>query len=202
MIILRLALLPLLVVLAVDCFPLLCASTGSPAAPDHETVEEHWPDGKLRLRKQVLRLEDGTTVDDGSFERWYDDGTMEYTAVFVRGKKEGTTIRYHRNGRIASRQQYHDGERHGLSENWDDQGRKVKEENWADGRPDGTWTIWKNGEVEWTHDFEHVDPDPETTRRGNHEEAPQCSMGDPDPVPDSDGPDVDRGRQQPSTRER
>ena len=201
MTILRLALLPLLAVLVVDCLPSLRASTGASPASDHEIIEERWPDGALRQRKQVIRLEDGTTVDDGPFERWYDNGTMEYTAVFALGKKEGTTIRYHRNGRIASQQQYHEGERHGPSVSWDDQGRKVKEENWADGRPHGTWTIWKNGEVAWTHDFKHGDPDPGTTPRGNNEEAPQRSMDDRDPVPGSDGADVDRGRQ-PSTGER
>ena len=30
---------------------------------------------------------------------------------------------------------------------------KVKQESWADGRPDGTWTVWKNGRVEWTQTY-------------------------------------------------
>jgi antitoxin component YwqK of YwqJK toxin-antitoxin module len=158
MIIFRLALLPLLVALAVHCLPPVRASSGDSPTPTHVTREEHWPDGTLRERKQVLRLEDGTTVDDGPFERWYNDGTLEYKAVFSLGKKEGTTVRYHRNGRIASEQQYSDGERNGLSVSWDDSGKKVKEENWADGQPHGTWTIWKNGKVEWTHEFEQGKP--------------------------------------------
>jgi len=195
MTILRLALLPLLAVLALDCFTLNHASSDDPPAPDHETIEERWPDGTFRQRKQVLRLEDGTTIDDGPFERWYSDGTKEYSAVFARGKKEGTTVRYHRNGQIASRQEYRDGERNGPSVSWDDKGRMVKEENWADGRPHGTWTIWKDGKVAWTHTFDHGDPDPEGAPRGNDEEAPQRSVGDSDPVPGSGGPVVDGGRQ-------
>jgi len=156
----RFALFPLLAALAAACASPARVRSDSPPAPRHEIVEEHWPDGTLRERRQVIRLADGTTVDDGPFERWYIDGTKEYEAVFVRGKKEGTTLRYHRNGRIASREAYHDGTRNGPSVSWNDKGEKVKEEYWADGRPDGTWTVWEDGRVAWTHTFAHGDPDP------------------------------------------
>jgi antitoxin component YwqK of YwqJK toxin-antitoxin module len=160
MTILRLAILPLVAALGAGCVqPLRAAVPDSPPGT-RAVVEEHWPNGQLRLRKQVLRLEDGSTVDDGTFERWYSDGGKEYEAVFVNGKKEGTTVRYHRNGRIASREEYEDGQRNGASVSWDDAGSKVKEENWADGRPHGTWTIWQDGKVEWTHTYVHGDPTP------------------------------------------
>ena len=194
MTILRFALLPLLAVLALDCLTPSYANPDNPPTPGHETIEARWPDGTMRERRQVLRLEDGTAVDDGPFERWYNDGTTEYKAVFVLGKKEGTTVRYHRNGQIASRQQYQDGKPDGPSVSWDDSGNKVKEENWAAGRPHGTWTVWKDGKITWTHTFDNGDPDPEVTPRGNNEEAPQRSMVDGNPVPDSGGPDVDGGR--------
>jgi hypothetical protein len=132
-----------------------------------EVVEQHWPNGQLRLRKHVLRLEGGRPVDHGTFERWHDNGRKEYEAVFSYGRKEGTTIRYHRNGRKAAQQEYRDGKRNGPSVSWDESGAKVKEENWADGRPHGTWTIWRNGKVEWTHTFDHGDPEPRrATPRG------------------------------------
>jgi hypothetical protein len=156
----RLALLPLLAALAVACVPPARVPSNDPPAATHEIVEAHWPDGSLRERRQVLRLPDGTTVDDGPFERWYIDGTKEYEAVFVRGNKEGTTTRYHRNGQVASRQEYRDGKRNGPSVSWNDKGEKVKEEHWADGRPHGTWTVWEDGRVSWTHTFAHGDPDP------------------------------------------
>jgi hypothetical protein len=184
---LRFALFPLLAVFALDCFPLSLAADDAVGEPDRATIEERWPDGTLRERKQVVRLDDGTTVNDGTFERWYADGTLEYRAVFALGKKEGETVRYHANGRVASRQHYHDGKLDGPSISWDDQGRKVKEENWADGRPHGTWTIWKDGNVEWTHTFDHGDPDPGDTTRGDDGDAPQRSMVDGDPVPDARG---------------
>jgi hypothetical protein len=156
----RIALLPLLAALAVACAPPARVRSEGPRAPRHEIVEETWPDGSLRERRQVLRLADGATVDDGPFERWFIDGTKEYEATFVQGKKEGTTFRYHRNGLLASRQEYRDGKRNGPSVSWNDKGEKVKEEYWADGRPHGTWTVWEDGRVAWTHTFAHGDPDP------------------------------------------
>lgn len=136
------------------------AGEAPPTPPARETIELHWPDGSLRERRQVLHLADGSTVDDGTFERWYPDGTREYEATFVLGRKDGVTVRYHDNGRVASRQQYRDGKRQGPSVSWDREGRKVKEEHWSDGRPDGIWTIWDDGRVEWTHRFVDGDPDP------------------------------------------
>jgi antitoxin component YwqK of YwqJK toxin-antitoxin module len=157
----RIALLPLLAVSAAAIsVSALRADPPTAPTPTHRTIERHWPDGAVRERKQVLVLPDGTTVDDGPFERWYIDGTKEYEAVFVRGKKEGTTVRYHRNGRVASREEYHDGKRDGLSVSWNPQGEKVKQESWSDGLPDGTWTIWEDGRVAWTHTFRHGDPSP------------------------------------------
>jgi len=118
-------------------------------------------DARSRDRRGTLaRRLIARAVDDGPFERWYSDGTKEYEAVFVRGNKEGTTVRYHRNGRVASRDEYRDGKRNGLSVSWNDKGKKVKEESWADGRPHGTWTVWEDGKVSWTHTFVHGDPDP------------------------------------------
>jgi len=123
-----------------------------------ETVEEYWPNGQLRLRKEVLQREDGTLVDHGSFERWHDNGEKEYEALFVHGKKEGTTIRYHKNGRKSTEQEYKKGRRHGRSLTWDDSGRLVKEESWSEGRPHGTWIIWQDGKVKWSHTYDHGKP--------------------------------------------
>jgi len=156
----RLALLPLLAASAVTGVQPVRASSDVPPRPGHEIVAQRWPDGTLRERRQVLRLADGTTVDDGPFERWYIDGTKEYEAVFVLGRKQGKTVRYHRNGRVASRDDYHDGKRNGPSVSWNEDGEKVKEEVWVDGRPHGTWTVWEDGRVAWTHTFVRGDPDP------------------------------------------
>lgn len=151
--------LPLVVLLAVAAVPARSPRSDAPLETPR-IVEEYWPNGQLRLRKHVVVADDGSTVDDGPFERWYSEGVKEYEAVFVMGKKEGTTVRFHRNGRIASREAYRNGQRDGPSISWSPTGEKVKEEHWADGRPHGTWTVWSHGAVEWTHTFDHGDPAP------------------------------------------
>jgi antitoxin component YwqK of YwqJK toxin-antitoxin module len=133
-------------------------AAGQPQVANVETVEEYWPNGQLRLRKQVLHREDGSVVDHGAFERWHDNGNREYEAVFVQGKKEGTTIRYHRNGRKATEQEYKSGKRHGRSVTWNDAGEVVKEEHWKDGKPHGTWVVWEKGKIKWSHTYDHGKP--------------------------------------------
>lgn len=150
----RITIFGLLVVFCAASLP----GFGQSPPTDLETVKEHWPNGQLRLMKQVLTLDDGSVVDHGRFERWHSNGKKEYEAVFVRGKKEGTTIRYHKNGRKASQQEYKDGKRHGRCLSWNDSGEKVKEENWMDGKPHGTWTIWEEGKVKWSHTYDHGKP--------------------------------------------
>jgi len=150
----RMTIFPLLMALSV-----ISGSTlGQPALPNVETIEEYWPNGQLRLRKQVLALEDGTVVDHGTFLRWHDNGKKEYEAVFVKGRKEGTTIRYHKNGRKATEEEYSDGKRDGRCVDWNDSGAMVKEEHWKNGKPHGTWTVWEDGKVKWSHTYDHGRP--------------------------------------------
>ena len=156
----RFTFLILVIMLVAGCSQRVQQVTVQKPAVSVELVEEYWSGGELRLRKEVLRQSDGTLVDHGSFERWHDNGQKEYEAVFVLGKKQGTTVRYHKNGRKSSHQEYENGKRHGRSVSWDAAGTKVKEENWADGRPHGIWTVWKDGKIKWSHTYEHGVPGP------------------------------------------
>ena len=110
-----------------------------------EAVEEHWPDGHLRLRKEVYRQADGSTVNHGRYQRWYPDGQAEYKCAFEHGRKHGVTTMWHRNGQVWTQDHHVHGVRDGVFRTWDDQGRLRKEEHYCDGLPCGTWTVW-NGE--------------------------------------------------------
>ncbi|MCP3981128.1 MAG: hypothetical protein GY716_17660 [bacterium] len=148
----------LVVVVVCLLVPFVPASAGEAADHEVEVVEEHWSDGELRERRHVTRLDDGRVVEHGSLERWYADGTKEYEATFVLGKKDGSELRFHRNGELASSRTYRLGERHGTSVGWDAAGNKVKQEEWSEDRPHGRWTIWSKGRVEWAHEFAHGKP--------------------------------------------
>jgi antitoxin component YwqK of YwqJK toxin-antitoxin module len=130
-------------------------------APDVETVEEYWPNGQLRIRRQVIREPDGTLIDHGPYTSWYDNGQKEYEAVFVHGKKDGVVTRWHRNGQKWMEERYAHGKKHGTTYVWDEAGRKRKEENYSNGKPHGTWTVWDaEGRVKWQATFEHGRPQP------------------------------------------
>ena len=130
-------------------------------AEEVETVEEHWPNGQLRLRKQVVHEPDGTLADHGTYTSWYDNGQKEYEAVFVHGKKHGVVTRWHKNGGTWMEEHYENGKKHGATFVWDEAGRKRKEENYFDGRPHGTWTVWDaSGRIKWQGRFDHGNPQP------------------------------------------
>ncbi len=126
---------------------------------DVRVVEDHWPDGKLRLRKHVLANSDGTTVDHGAFTRWYDNGVKEYEGLFIRRKVHGLETTWHRNGQKRTEQHYDHGLRHGPRFGWDDAGRLRQEEHYVRDKPDGTWTVWDaHGKLKWRGEFDNSVP--------------------------------------------
>ena len=143
------------------------AMTRTAATSEPEVTEEYWPNGNLRIRREVIRAADGTLVNHGNYQRWYPDGQEEYEAVFVNGKKHGTTTLWHKNGRKWTEEQYVNGLKHGTRRIWDEEGVLRKEEQYADGKPHGTWTLWdKSGNIKWRTSFDHGRPQPQRAHRG------------------------------------
>jgi antitoxin component YwqK of YwqJK toxin-antitoxin module len=124
-----------------------------------EVVEEHWPNGALRLRKEVLRSSDGAVVDHGKYETWYDNGRLEYEGAFVQGKADGIARRFHRNGQKAVEESLAKGLRQGPRFSWDEGGVLRKEEHFTDDLPDGVWTTWDDkGKIKAQQRFERGVP--------------------------------------------
>jgi antitoxin component YwqK of YwqJK toxin-antitoxin module len=148
------------------CLPFGCTHGGrsaSAARPGEQVqaVEEYWPNGKLRLRKQVLKTPDGALVNHGAYTRWHDSGRKEYEAVYVEGKLEGVETTWHKNGQKWIEAHYADGQKHGPRYIWNESGTKIKEEHYVHGKPSGTWTSWKSsGKIRSQHTFEDNNTDP------------------------------------------
>lgn len=124
-----------------------------------ELVEQYWPDGTPRLRKEVLENPDGTPVNHGTYTRWHDNGRKEYEAIFIQGKKEGTATFWHKNGRTWTEEHYVNGRKHGPRYTWDENGTKRKEEHFFEGKPHGTWTVWNaKGRIKSQAHFDHGNP--------------------------------------------
>ncbi|MHC4698800.1 MAG: toxin-antitoxin system YwqK family antitoxin [Planctomycetota bacterium] len=143
-----------------------CLRSAGKASLSHLTenvkvLEESWPDGTPRLRRQVLEDAVGMLLNHGSYVRWHNNGQKHYEATFALGKKQGTATLWHRNGRKWIEEHYLDGEKHGARRIWNEDGRKRKEEHFERGKPHGTWTIWRdNGEIQYQQSFDHGTPLP------------------------------------------
>ncbi len=162
--------LVLMIFAAAVCLPTGCRQGDRTVSADQvahqpvekpEVVEEFWPDGQLRLRKQILLKPDGTSVNHGTYTRWHNNGRKEYEATYDHAKLHGVEIAWHKNGQKWTEQHYDHGPRHGVRRNWDEQGRLRGEEHYVKDRPHGTWTIWKgDGSIKWQGKYDHGTPLP------------------------------------------
>ena len=133
----------------------------SPAMEKPNVVEERWPDGKVRLHREVLRQPDGTLINDGTYTTWYDSGEKEYEATYVHGQLEGVAKSWHRNGRQWTEEHYVSGKREGVRYAWDESGLLRKEEHYVNDKPDGTWTVWdEKGKIKAQQHFNRGAPLP------------------------------------------
>lgn len=129
--------------------------------PAVEIVEEHYPDGALLIRREVLRQPDGRLLNHGLFTEWHPDGTKKLEVTFIRGAKEGTETTWHLNGQVWIKQDFAAGQPHGPRRTWDEQGRLRGEEFFAHGLPHGTWTVWNDmGEVKMVQEWDRGEPEP------------------------------------------
>lgn len=130
-------------------------------AENVQVVEEYWPDGKPRLRKQVRPNADGTLVDHGTCTQWHPNGQKQYEATYIDGQLDGIETSWHQNGQKWTEQHYVRGKRHGVRHSWDENGRMNSEEFYVDDKPDGTWTVWdSSGRVKWQGSFDRGTPLP------------------------------------------
>jgi len=135
------------------------ASKTDTSPSNTEVVTEYWPDGQLKLRKQVSRRDDNTVVNHGLYECWHNSGKPRYRATYVDGKLDGVETAWHQNGQKRTEQHYQHGLRNGPRYSWDEQGRLRKEENYQDDKPHGTWTIWKeDGTIKWRAEYDSGRP--------------------------------------------
>jgi hypothetical protein len=137
------------------------AALPGPATRPANVDEERWPNGVLRLQREVLRQPDGTLVNHGTFTTWYDNGQKEYEGTYVRGQLDGLARSWHRNGQQWTEEHYAAGQRAGVRYAWDEKGVLRKEEHYVDDKPDGTWTVWdEKGKIKAQQHFNRGAPLP------------------------------------------
>jgi len=107
-----------------------------------EVVEEHWPSGALKSKKQVKRGEGGVEIGHGTYESWYETGQPQARGGFKDGDREGLWIYWHSTGEKKAEGLWSKKGIQGLWVYWYETGQKKLERTWVDGIPNGPQVLW------------------------------------------------------------
>jgi antitoxin component YwqK of YwqJK toxin-antitoxin module len=88
-------------------------------------------------------------VEDGPFERYYENGQIEEKGSYRDGEYDGPFERYYENGQIEDKGSYRDGEYDGLFERYYENGQIEEKGSYRDGEYDGPFErYYENGQIE------------------------------------------------------
>jgi RNA polymerase sigma factor (sigma-70 family) len=128
-----------------------------PPAPGETLIpiSDTYPSGQLRSEGAYIKAPDGNHVH-GHWKYYYSDGTLQDEGAYIRGARQGTWKKYHRNTELASIGPYVDDERHGLWEFFREDGSLLVRGEYDRGKRSGTWTAsFAEGEVSQTTTWHH-----------------------------------------------
>jgi len=92
-----------------------------------ETLEEKWPDGKIKSRRQVVRDKEGNAIPHGLTTQMWESGEKKLEITFQCGVKHGPRLAWHRDGKQWSVGQYVNGKDDGTWTEWYADGTKAQE---------------------------------------------------------------------------
>jgi uncharacterized protein len=123
-----------------------------------ETIKERYPNGRVRIEREVTQDAAGNYNNHGKWKMWDDRGNGIAEGNFEHGKRTGTWVRWYRSvseaklltqqpyqqfaGPFASQATFKDGQLDGMWAIYDAKQHKISEWNFSDGRRNGTSTWW------------------------------------------------------------
>jgi antitoxin component YwqK of YwqJK toxin-antitoxin module len=138
-----------------------------PAITRREALTERFPDGKVRIERNIAHFSDGHFEADGQYREfypngqvflegqykrgrqdgewtyYYDNGKLNRKAKFIDGKPDGPREIFRADGTLASKKSFAEGLRDGEWVTYDPTGKTpVSEEHYVKGKPDGVWKYW------------------------------------------------------------
>jgi antitoxin component YwqK of YwqJK toxin-antitoxin module len=96
---------------------LMATQTGAARVPEHRTVVERWPSG--RVRRESTYVDD---VLDGPSRGWYEDGAPQFAYVYRHGLSEGEQRQWYPSGQIFTWFHDHLGHEVGRQRMWNPDG--------------------------------------------------------------------------------
>jgi antitoxin component YwqK of YwqJK toxin-antitoxin module len=138
-----------------------------PTVVTHETIRDKYPDGTMRIERELARYSDNNFAADGKYREfhpngkpfiegqfkegrqqgewtyYFDNGQVNRKATYKDGKPNGSWEVYRADGTLAAKRSFKDGVRDGDWITYDATGKQpLTEEHYANGEPDGVWKTW------------------------------------------------------------
>jgi antitoxin component YwqK of YwqJK toxin-antitoxin module len=161
----------------------------APSMVDRTVQSDKFPDGKLRIERQVAKYSDNHYVADGFYREyypngqkfvdgqykggrpdgqwtyWYDNGTQNRQITFKDGQPDGSWEVHRADGTLMAARSFKNGKRDGVWTIYDDTGKQpLRVESYADGKADGEWKVWfPSGQLQRQISFKQGDRDGSAT---------------------------------------
>ncbi|MCE9545737.1 MAG: hypothetical protein K8T25_09505 [Planctomycetia bacterium] len=132
-------------------------TTTDAGKPTVETIKERFPNGKVKIEREVIRDKDDNYVNHGAWKMWDEAGNVVAEGHFEFGHRQGawtgwfmpnevemlTQMPYKQfQGPFISQAEFADGKLNGQWVVSDAKHNKVSEWGYAGGHRHGTWTTW------------------------------------------------------------
>ena len=86
---------------------------------------------------------------DGLFEKYYDNGQLDFKGNYKDGKRDRLFEYYYENGQLMSKSNYKDGKREGLYEFYYENGQIETKSNYKDGEREFGEYYFENGQLDF-----------------------------------------------------
>lgn len=107
-----------------------------------ETVTEKFPDGKVRIERDIAHFSDNHFEAHGKYREFYPSGKVFVEGQYNRGRQDGEWVYYFDNGQINRKASYKDGKPDGALEVFRADGTLAAKRGFSDGQRDGDWITY------------------------------------------------------------
>lgn len=127
-------------------------------AADTQVVEEKWPDGSVKVRREVTSDVRGGPVQNGLETRYFHGGAKQSETTFRQGVLEGPWHEYYQSGAVKAEGTYRAGQKDGVETTYSERGQKSGEVTYRTGVRSGSLTRWQGSHKVYEAQFEDGHP--------------------------------------------
>src|SRR5262245_38473181 len=114
-------------------------------ATQPQVVEEKWPDGTVKVRREMGEDLRGRAVRHGMEAHFDDKGGKESETSYRFGELDGPWREFYPNGKLKIEGNYRRGKKDGAETLYSDEGQPFKETNYRDDKKNGKAIEWTSG---------------------------------------------------------